>query len=119
MFTVLEKYLLVPGSLKNLQSQFNFLNEVTSRNVQNLQQVITVKQTYTANLCTYVNNILLHITKLEDAIHKFEQKLTTEQDTIQINTPDFDPDIGGPSIPRAHNNAVAVSVQEQLISPEP
>ena len=42
-----------------------------------------------------------------------------EQDTIQINTPDFDPDIDGPNIPRAHNNTVVVSVQEWLTSPEP
>ena len=118
LFTELEKYHLVPDSLENLQSQFHFLKEATSRNVENLQQAITVQQTFTANLCTYINNILPHITKLEDAI-KFEQKLTMEQDTIHINAPDFYPDIDGPSIPRAHNNTAVVSVQEQLISPEP
>ena len=42
-----------------------------------------------------------------------------EQDTIQINTPDFDLDIDGPNIPRAHNNTAVVSVQEWLTSPEP
>ena len=42
-----------------------------------------------------------------------------EQDTIQINAPDFDPDIDGPNLPRAHNNTAVVSVQEQLTSPEP
>ena len=110
MFTVLGKYHLFHDSLENLQSQFHFLKEPTS---------ITVQQTYTANLCTYINNILPHITKLEDTIHKFEQKLTMEQDTIQINAPDFDLDIDGPNIPRAHNNTVIVSVQEQLTSPEP
>ena len=31
-----------------------------------------------------------------------------EQDTIQINALDFDPDINGPNIPRAHNNTVVV-----------
>ena len=41
-----------------------------------------------------------------------------EQDTIQINTPDFDPDINGLNIPRAHNNTVVVSVQEWLTLPE-
>ena len=90
LFTVLEKYHLVPDSLQYLQSQFSFLKEATSRNVENIQQAITVQQTYTANLCTYINNILPYITKLEDAILKLEQKLTTEQDTFQINAPDFD-----------------------------
>ena len=118
LFTVLEKYHLVPDSLENLHSQFSFLKEATSRNVENLQQAITVQQTYTVNLCTHINNILLHITKLEDAILKLEQKLTTEQDTIQKNAPDFDLDIDGPNIPRAHNNTAIVSVQVWLISPE-
>ena len=118
LFSVLKKYHPVPDSLENLQSQFHFLKEATSRNVETLQQAITVQQTYTVTLCTCINNILPHITKLEDAILKFEQKLTMEQDTIQINAPDFNLDIYGPSIPRAHNNTV-VSVQEWLISPEP
>ena len=48
-----------------------------------------------------------------------EQKHTNEQDTIQINASDFDLDIDGPNIPRAHNNTVVVSVSEQLSSPEP
>ena len=95
LFTVLEKYHLVPDSLENLKFQFHFLKEATSRNVENLQHAITVQQSETANLCTYINNILPHITKLEDAIHKFDQKLTMEQVTIQINAPDFDPDIDG------------------------
>ena len=42
-----------------------------------------------------------------------------EQDIVQINTPDFNLDIVGPNIPRAHNNTVVVSVQERLTSPEP
>ena len=84
MFTLLEKHRLVPDSLENLQLQFHFLKEATSKNVENLEQAITVQQTYTANLCTFINNILPHITKLEDAILKFEQKLTMEQYTVQI-----------------------------------
>ena len=42
-----------------------------------------------------------------------------EQDTIQVNAPDFTPDIDGPNITRAHNNTVVVLVQEWLTSPEP
>ena len=119
LFAVLEKYHLVPDSLENLQSQFSFLKQATSRNVENLQQAITVQQTYTVTLCTYINNILPHITKLEDAILMLKQKFTMEQDTIQINAPDFNPDIDGPNFLRAYNNTAIVSVQEQLTSPEP
>ena len=118
MFTVLEKYHPLLDSLENLQSQFSFLKQATSRNVKHLQLAITVQQTYTVNLCTYINNILPCITKLEEAILPLEQKFTIEQDAIQINAPDFDPNIDGPNLPRSHNNTVVVSVQEQLTSPE-
>ena len=120
LFTVLEKYHLVLDSLENLQSQFSFLKQATSKNVEHLQQAITVQQAYTVNLCTYINNILPPpITKLEEAILQLEQKFTTEQDTIQINAPEFDLDIDGPNSPRAHNNTAVVSVQEHLNSPKP
>ena len=71
------------------------------------------------NLCTYINNILPHITKSEEAILQLEQKFTTEQDTIQINAPKFNLDIDGPNSPRACNNTAVESVQEQLASPKP
>ena len=133
LFTVLEKYHLVPDSLENLQFQFSFLKQATSKNVEHLQQAITVQQTYTANLCTYIYNILPRIRKLEEAILRLEQKVTMKQDTIQINAPDFDLDIDGPNpplaqintaidgpnLPRAHNNTSVVSVRQQLTSPEP
>ena len=37
LFTVLEKYHQVPDGLEDLKSQFHFLKEATSRNVENLQ----------------------------------------------------------------------------------
>ena len=119
LFTILEKYHLVPDNLENLKSQFHFLKEATSRNVENLQQAITVQQIYTANLCTNINSILPCITKLEDSILRIEQKLTIEQDTVQINAPDFNLDIDGPNIVRGHNTMAEVLVQEFLASPEP
>ena len=118
LFTVLEKYHLLPDSLDNLQSQFGFLKQATSKNVKHLQQAINAQQTYTANLCTYINNTLPCITKLEETILHLEQRVTTEQDTIQLNAPDFDPDIDGPNPPRICNNTVIVSVQEHLTPPE-
>ena len=45
LFTVLEKYHQVPNSLEDLKSQFNFLKEATSRNLENLQQALNLQQT--------------------------------------------------------------------------
>ena len=99
LFTVLEKYHLFPDNLENLQSQFGFLKQATSKNIEHLQQAISIQETYTANLCTYINNILPCITKLEETILQLEQKITKEQDTFQINALDFDQDIAGPNPP--------------------
>ena len=105
--------------MEDLKSQFSFLKEATSRNIENLQQAISVQQTYTTNLCSHVNVILSRLTKLENNIQKLTKKITTEQDMVQIDVPDFDPDIDGPNPQRVHNNTVVVSVQELFTSPEP
>ena len=110
LFMVLEKYHLLLDNLENLQSQFGFLKQATSKNIEHLQQAITVQQTYTVNLCTYINNILPYITKLEETILQLEQKITMEQDTVQINALHFDPDIDRPNPPRTCNNTAVVSV---------
>ena len=78
-----------------------------------------MRQTYTANLCTNINNILPCIAKLEETILQLQQKITMEQDTIQINAPDFDLDFDRPNPPRTCNNTEVVSVQEYLTSSEP
>ena len=79
---------------------------------------ITVQQTYTTNLCGHVNVILSRITNLENDIQKLMKKFTMEQDTVQIDTPHFDPDIDGPDTQRVHHNTAVVSVQELFTSPE-
>ena len=43
LFTVLEKYHQVPNSLEDLKSLFHFLKEATSRNIENLQQVLILQ----------------------------------------------------------------------------
>ena len=78
-----------------------------------------MQQTCTATICTYINNILPHITKLEQTILHLQQKITTEQGTVQINALDFDLDIDGPNPPRIHNNTAEASVQKHLTPPEP
>ena len=119
LFKVLEKYHPLLDNFENLQSQFGFLKQATSKNIEHLQQAINVQQMCTATIYMYINSILPHITKLEQTIQQLQQKITTEQDTVQINFPDFDPDIDGPHPPRSHTNTVVVSVQEHFTPSEP
>ena len=102
-----------------MKSQFHFLKEVTSRNIENLQQAINVQQTYTTKLCGHINAILSGITKLGADIQKFTKNFTTEQDTVQIDAPDFDPDINRPGTQWAHHTTAVVSVHELFTSTEP
>ena len=95
------------------------MKQATSKNVEHLQQTINVQQMCTATICTYINNILPCIVKLEQTILQLKQKITMGQDIVQINAPDFDPDIDGPNRSRIHNSTVVVSVQEHLIALEP
>ena len=68
LFKALEKYHLPPDNFENLQSQFGFLKQATSKNVEHLQQAINVQQTCTATMRMYINSILPHIMKLEQTI---------------------------------------------------
>ena len=110
LFKVLEKYHLLPDNIKNLQSQFGFLKQATSKNIEHLQQAINVQQTCAATICTYINNILPCITKLEQTVLELQQRITTDQDRVQINAPGYDLDIDGPQHPRRHANTAVVSV---------
>ena len=57
LFTVLQNYHQDPDCLEDLKSQFHFLKVATSKNVENLQQAINPKQTYSTALCGHVNVI--------------------------------------------------------------
>ena len=105
LFKALEKYHLLPDNFENLQSQFGFLKQATSKNVEHLQQAINVQQTCAATVCTYINSILPHITKLEQTVLELQQK---------INAVDYDPNIDGPHHPRRHTNTAVVSVQDHF-----
>ena len=116
---MLEKYHQVPDCLEDLKSVFHFLQEATSRNVENLQQALNLQQTYTTALCSHINVIFSRITKLEADIQKLTEKFTMEQDVVQIDVPDFDPDIDGPDTQWVHHTTVVVSIHELFTLSEP
>ena len=108
LFQVLEKCHLIPDSVENLKTQFEFLKEATSRNVQNLQQAIAVQQSYTSNLCTHINSILNQLTSTEEQIQQLNYTPNTEQDTVQLNAPEFNPDMDGLIVPQCHSNNTVI-----------
>ena len=77
-----------------------------------------MQQNCAATICTYINNILPHITKLEQTVLQLQKQITTDHDRVQLNAPDYDPDIDGPQPPRRHVNTAVVSVQDHFTPSE-
>ena len=81
----------------NIQKEFNFLKEATCKNIENFQASVSSQQTNSAALGLHINNIYHKISELQQLPHPTQHMNTG--DIIQINAPEFDPDIdGGPSM---------------------
>ena len=79
----------------NIQKEFNFLKEVTHKNVENFQTSLNLHQAYSAALGSHINNIYHKISEIQQLPYPTQHMNTG--DVIQIDTPEFDPDIdGGP-----------------------
>ena len=74
------------------------MKEATSRNVENFQTSLNLQQTYSASLCLHVNNIYNKLAELRRQIQHSNPHMNSG-DIIQIEAPDFDPDINDVSAP--------------------
>ena len=75
-----------------IEKEFTFLKEATSKNVGNFQSSLNLQQTYSTSLCSHVNNIYNKLVELQWQIQHHDPHMNSG-DTIQIEAPDFDPDI--------------------------
>ena len=82
----------------SLEKDFNFLKEATLRNVENFQASLNLQQTYSSSLCLHVNNIYSKLSELQRQIQNHHTHMN-QGDTVQIEAPDFNPDIDGVSSP--------------------
>ena len=78
----------------NIQKEFNFLKEVTRKNVENFQTLLNLQQTYLVALCSHIKNIYHKILEIQQQLPHPTQHMNTG-DIMQIETLDFDPDIDG------------------------
>ena len=78
----------------NIEKEFNFLKEATHKNGENFQTSLNLQQTHSVALCSHVNNIYHKISKIQQQRPHPAQHMNTS-DVIQIDAPDFDPDIDG------------------------
>ena len=76
----------------NIEKEFAFLMESTHKNVENFQSSLNLQQTYSTALCFHVNNIYNKLAEIQQQLSHPNQHMNTG-DVIQIEVPDFDPDI--------------------------
>ena len=76
----------------NIEKEFAFLKEATRKNVENFQSSLNLQQTYSAALCSHINNIYNKLVEIQQQLPHSNQHMNTG-DVTQIEAPDFDPDI--------------------------
>ena len=76
----------------NIKKEFNVLKEATRKNIKNFQTSPNLQQTYSVALCSHVNNVYHKISEIQWQLPHSAQHMNTG-DVIQIDAPDFDPDI--------------------------
>ena len=89
---ICDLYLHIDNFKINIQKEFNFLKEVTHKNAENFQTSLNLQQTYSMALGSHINNIYHKISEIQQQLPHPTQLMNTG-DVIQIDAPEFDPDI--------------------------
>ena len=103
IWKIFQKHQTIPDDIQDLhfhlddfkngiEKEFALLKEATEKNVENFQSSLSLQQTYSTSLCSHVNNIYNKLAELQQQLHHRDRHMNTG-DTIQIEVPDFDPDI--------------------------
>ena len=93
----------------SIEKEFAFLKEAIPKSIGNFQSSLSLQQTYSASLCSHVNNIYNKLVELQWQLQHHDPHMNSG-DTIQIEAPDFDPDIDDVSpttIDQESNNLAA------------
>ena len=103
----------------SIETDFKHLKEVTSHNVENIQTSLGIQQTYSSTLCSHVNNIYSKLSELQKHIHH-HCMYSHQGDTVQIEAPEYNPDIDRDNQSNTDEKHETVSVQGTLeMIPEP
>ena len=96
---MLSKYHNLPDHFHNLkttlQAEFNLLKQATSKNIQNIHEAVHSQQAYTTVLSGHISILYTKLTHLNKQVQIHCLYPHPQSDVIQLNTPDYDPDIDG------------------------
>ena len=91
-YDIQDLYFYIDNFKNGIEKEFTFLKEATHKNVENFQSVLSLQQMYSTSLCLHVNNIYNKLAELQQQLPHPSLHMNTG-DVIQIEAPDFDPDI--------------------------
>ena len=103
IWKIFQKHQTIPDNIQDLhfhiddfknriEKEFASLKEATRNNVENFQSSLSLQQTYSTSLCSHMNNIYNKLVELQRQFPHPNPHMNTG-DVIQIEVPDFDPDI--------------------------
>ena len=102
----------------NIQKEFNFLKEATRKNVKNFQTSLNLQQTYSVALGSHINNIYHNILEIQQQLPHPTQHMNTGN-IIQIDAPNFDPDINGRLPTKGHEETQGQIVLDNTFQKNP
>ena len=97
----------------SLETDFKYLKEDTSQNIQNIHTTLTLQQMYSSSLCSHANNIYSKLSELQKQIQHHCMYMN-QGDTVQIEAPDFNPDIDGDTSLSTDKKPNEVTIQGTL-----
>ena len=101
-------HLHIDNFKSGIEKEFTFPKEATRKNVENFQSSLNLQQMYSAALCFHINNIYNKLAEIQQQFAHPNQHMNTG-DVIQIEVPDFDPDI---------DEALPISADQNIDHPE-
>ena len=97
LWKVLSKYHNLPDHFHDLkttlQIKFDLLKTATSKNIQNLQEMVQSQQAYVMLLSGHITALYIKLAHLDKKIQIHCIYPHTQLDTVQLNAPDYNPDI--------------------------
>ena len=96
---MLSKYHNLPDHFHNLettlQAEFDLLKTATLKNIQNIQKAVQSQQAYMTVLSGHINTLYTKLVHLDRQVQRHSIYPHPQSDVIQLNAPDYDPDING------------------------
>ena len=103
LWKVLSKYHNLPDHFHDLKTilktEFELLKTATSKNVQNLQEIVQAQQAYTTVLSGHIAALHTKLAHLDKQIQIHCIYPHQQSDAVQLNALDYDPDIDGDTNP--------------------